>query len=380
MSRIARIETFVFRAPIATPILTSFGRMSDRATLFLRIEDDEGASGWGEAWCNFPSVTAEHRARIIDAVIAPMILGRDASDPAALWAELERRLHVIGVQSGEPGALAAALAATDIALCDLAARRAGQPLWRWLGGADGGPVPAYASGLNPDRAAIEAVEQKRAEGFRAFKIKVGFGEARDQATLRPVAGSLRPDERIMVDANQGWDLPAACRMAAMLAEFPLSWIEEPLLADRPAHEWAQVRAASAAPLAGGENLRGSLAFHQALADGLLDVVQPDAAKWGGVSGTLPVARAVLAAGRTYCPHYLGGGVGLLASAHLLAAARGPGLLEVDANPNPLREDALGALLRPVGGAIALPDGPGLGLVPDLRPFASLRTLHTERAG
>ncbi|MCC7426376.1 MAG: mandelate racemase/muconate lactonizing enzyme family protein [Alphaproteobacteria bacterium] len=380
MSRIARIETFVFRAPIATPILTSFGRMSDRATLFLRIEDDEGASGWGEAWCNFPSVTAEHRARIIDAVIAPMILGRDASDPAALWAELERRLHVIGVQSGEPGALAAALAAADIALCDLAARRARLPLWRWLGGTDGGPVPAYASGLNPDRAAIEAVEQKRAEGFRAFKIKVGFGEARDQATLRPVTDSLRPGERIMVDANQGWDLPAACRMAAMLAEFPLSWIEEPLLADRPAHEWAQVRAASAAPLAGGENLRGSLAFHQALADGLLDVVQPDAAKWGGLSGTLPVARAVLAAGRTYCPHYLGGGVGLLASAHLLAAARGPGLLEVDANPNPLREDVLGALLRPVGGAIALPDGPGLGLVPDLRPFASLRTLHTERAG
>ena len=67
------------------------------------------------------------------------------------------------------------------------------------------------------------------------------------------------------------------------------------------------------------------------------VVQPDVAKWGGISGCLPVARRVVAARRRYCPHYLGGGIGLLASAHLLAAVGGDGLLEVDCNPNPLRE-------------------------------------------
>ena len=92
----------------------------------------------------------------------------------------------------------------------------------------------------------------------------------------------------------------------------------------------------------------------------------------------PVARAALAAGRTFCPHYLGGAIGLMHSLHLLAAVRGPGLLEVDANPNPLREGLLGDLLAITEGCASLPDGQGLGLEPDLKPLANLRSLHIER--
>ena len=110
----------------------------------------------------------------------------------------------------------------------------------------------------------------------------------------------------------------------------------------------------------------------------MGVIQPDAAKWGGHSGCLPVARAALAAGRTYCPHFLGGAIGLIHSLHLLAAVRGPGLLEVDANPNPLREGLLGDLLTVRDGCVSLPGGQGLGLEPDLKPLANLRSLHIER--
>ena len=108
------------------------------------------------------------------------------------------------------------------------------------------------------------------------------------------------------------------------------------------------------------------------------MIQPDVAKWGGHSGCLPVARAALAGGRTYCPHFLGGGIGLLHSLHLLAAVRGPGLLEVDANANPLREGLLGDVLAVAEGSVALPGGQGLGLEPDLKPLAKLRSLHIER--
>ncbi|HYF07853.1 MAG TPA: mandelate racemase/muconate lactonizing enzyme family protein, partial [Acetobacteraceae bacterium] len=334
--------------------------------------------GWGEIWCNFPTIGAEHRARLFDGMIAPRLLGRDPdANPADFWHESDRALHVWGIQCGEPGAFAAALAGADIALHDLAARRAGVPLWRWLGGRDGSPVPAYASGLNPDAQALAQVEAARAAGYTRFKIKIGFGEARDLATLEPVFASLHPGERVMVDANQGWDLATACRMAGLLARWPLGWIEEPLRADRPAHEWALVRTAAAAPLAAGENLRGLPAYLDALRDGYLAVVQPDICKWGGLSATLPVARAILGAGRSYCPHFLGGGVGLMASLHLLGAVRGPGLVEVDANPNPLREDVLGEHLRVRDGALALTAGPGLGFAPELAPFASMRTLHLE---
>jgi L-alanine-DL-glutamate epimerase-like enolase superfamily enzyme len=95
------------------------------------------------------------------------------------------------------------------------------------------------------------------------------------------------------------------------------------------------------------------------------VVQPDLAKWGGFSGCLPVARRIRAAGLSFCPHYLGGGIGLLASAHLLAAVGGGGMLEIDANDNLLRSLLAGALERPAEGRCALPEAAGLGAPPDL---------------
>lgn len=380
---LARVEAHVFRAPIREPVRTSFGTMAERVAVFVRIEDSDGARGWGEVWSNFPTASAEHRALLFADIVAPRALGKSLDDPVALWAEIDRGLHVLRVQSGDAGALSAAAAGLDLAVHDLRARKRGLPLWRALGGMVGGgtndsPVPVYASGLNPGHSGLETVERTRAAGYRAFKIKVGFGEEVDLGSLRPAARTLRDGERLMVDVNQGWDLRTACATAPKFAEFGLHWIEEPLPADRPFAEWTQVAACAPTQLAGGENLRGAGAFQQGIDSGLFGVLQPDAAKWGGHSGCLPVAKAALAAGRTYCPHFLGGAIGLVHSLHLLAAVRGPGLLEVDANPNPLREGLLGDLMTVTDGRVALPGGQGLGLEPDLKPLANLRSLHIER--
>ncbi len=375
---LARVEAHVFRTPIAVPVRTSFGTMTERAAVFVRVEDSDGARGWGEIWCNFPNAAAEHRALLFADIVAPRALGRSLDDPVGLWGEIDRALHVLRVQSGDAGALSAAAAGLDLALHDLRARKRGLPLWRSLGGTDDSPVPVYASGLNPGRAAYDTVGRMRAAGYRAFKIKVGFGEETDLGSLRPVAAELQEGERLMVDANQGWDLRTACQMAPKLAEFGLGWIEEPLMADRPLPEWTQVAAVAPARLAAGENLRGASPFQEAIDSGLFGVIQPDAAKWGGHSGCLPVARAALAAGRSFCPHFLGGGIGLLHSLHLLAAVRGPGLLEVDANPNPLREGILQDDFSVRDGSVSLPGGQGLGLEPDIKPLLTLRSLHIER--
>jgi D-galactarolactone cycloisomerase len=375
---LARVEAHVFHAPIKEPVRISFGTMSERVAVFVRIEDSDGARGWGEIWSNFPTASAEHRALLFTDIVAPRALGKSLDDPAALWAEIDRGLHVLRVQSGDAGALSAAAAGLDLAIHDLRARKRGLPLWRALGGTDDGTVPVYASGLNPGRAALDTVERTRAAGYRAFKIKVGFGEETDAGSLRPVAKTLKAGERLMVDVNQGWDLRTACASAPRFGEFGLTWIEEPLVADRPLAEWTQVAAMAPTQLAGGENLRGAGAFQRAIDSGIFGVLQPDAAKWGGHSACLPVARAALAAGRAYCPHFLGGAVGLVHSLHLLAAVRGPGLLEVDANPNPLREGLLGDLLTVRDGCVSLPGGQGLGLEPDIKEFASLRSLHLER--
>ncbi len=358
--RIVRVTPRVYRCPLKTPVVTSFGTMHDRPMLLVEVEADDGAVGVGEVWCNFPSVGAEHRARLIDSVLAPLLKSRPFLTPAEAFNFLSAGTEVLAIQSAEPGPFAQAIAGIDIALWDLAARRAGKPLYRYIDDGAEPMIGVYASGLNP-QAPERLAGQKHDEGFRAFKLKVGFGRDCDLANLAALRRDLGGEVRLMVDANQGWNLETAREMAALMSEFHLDWLEEPLRADRPWEEWRALRTDCAIPLAAGENIAGGEAFDAALAAGVLDVVQPDAAKWGGISACLTVARNTIQAGRRYCPHYLGGGVGLIASAHLLAAAGGGGLLEIDANPNPLRSQLLGNVLEIDTGFSVLTDAPGTGI-------------------
>ena len=85
LGRLTRIEAWALRAPIATPVVTSFGTMRDRPAVFVRVTGAEGAQGWGEVWCNFPGVGAEHRARLLIDTVAPLVLSQDWPDVATLW-------------------------------------------------------------------------------------------------------------------------------------------------------------------------------------------------------------------------------------------------------------------------------------------------------
>jgi L-alanine-DL-glutamate epimerase-like enolase superfamily enzyme len=365
---IKNVQAFVYRAPIQTPVQTSFGLMRDRPAVFVRVQDAEGAVGWGEVWCNFPSCGAEHRARLIDTLIAPLVTQRTFSAPAEAFDWLSAQTSVLAIQTGEYGPIAQCIAGIDIALWDLCARKAQLPLWRYMGG-ERNTVKVYASGLNPtDPEKLAA--QRMAEGYQAFKLKIGFGQDRDLNNLkamRDVIGA-RP---LMVDANQGWDLATASNMIGKLSEFNVAWLEEPLRADRHWSEWQELAKHGNTPLAAGENVTQLEGFATAIRSGVLAVVQPDVAKWGGLSAGLPLAKSILKAGLRFCPHYLGAGIGLLASAHLLAASNGNDILEVDANTNPLRSLTCLPLNDLKDGEMLLSDEPGLGALPDthtLREF------------
>ena len=369
---IDRIEAFVFRAPIDTPVQTSFGIMRDRPAVFIRITDKDGCAGWGEVWCNFPTVGAEHRARLIDSVFAPLLVGRTFESASSAFFDLTRQTAVLAIQSAEPGPIAQCIAAIDIALWDLQARRSQLPLWKMLGG-HSPQVRVYASGLNPTDPHILAAN-KLAEGYRAFKLKVGFGLKRDIANLRALR-QVVGDAPLMIDANQAWDLSTAVEMACAFESFGLIWLEEPLRADRPLSEWQALASQTGMRLAAGENMASVAGFDAALASKAFGVLQPDLAKWGGFTGCLSVARKIIEQGTHFCPHYLGAGVGLLASAHLLAAAGGDGMLEVDANPNPLRDLTSGPLSRPADGVMTLSNEPGLGIDPDFGALSSFARSH-----
>jgi L-alanine-DL-glutamate epimerase-like enolase superfamily enzyme len=243
-------------------------------------------------------------------------------------------------------------------------------LWCFLGG-ESPEIRTYASGINPKEPEREA-EAAWEAGQRAFKLKIGFDADLDRRNIDSLRSMLGPDIHLAVDSNQAWSVERACALAPTLDEYGLAWLEEPLRADRPIEEWRAVAECTRTPLAGGENLRSDESFGAALRAGILAVFQPDVAKWGGITGCLDVAKAALGAGRVYCPHFLGGGIGLHASAHLLAAAGGPGLLEVDINDNKLRELVTPGFPVIADGRIHLSDAPGLGCEPDLEALAPYR--------
>jgi L-alanine-DL-glutamate epimerase-like enolase superfamily enzyme len=224
----------------------------------------------------------------------------------------------MAIQCGEPGPFAQIIGAVDQALWDMAAHRAGVPLWRFLGGRSG-RVRVYASGIGPDKV-VEVAQAKWAQGYRAFKLKVGFDAERDRANLAAMRQALGEEAVIMCDANQAWSPEQAAERIAQLAPYRPYWIEEPIGADQPHEAWSELARSSAIPLAAGENLRGQGAFAQAIDAGYLRFVQPDVGKWGGIGGGLAVARLAHARGMAYCPHWLAGGVGLAASMHALAAS------------------------------------------------------------
>ncbi|MEZ5726632.1 MAG: mandelate racemase/muconate lactonizing enzyme family protein [Burkholderiaceae bacterium] len=358
------VQVHVFRYPVSTPVRTSFGSLHHRPAVFVRVEDASGAHGWGEVWCNFPPGGDRHRAQLVEAVLAPLLVGTRFESPRAAFDRLCAATAVLAIQSGEPGPFAHAIAGVDLALWDLLARRHGEPLWRFLGGTTD-EIGVYASGINPD-GVRETVAGARAAGYRAFKLKIGFDPDRDIENLREATAAAGDGATVMVDANQAWDLSQAQAMVDRLAAFDIGWIEEPLRADRPWSEWQSLEPHARAPLAAGENVAGEAGFEALLRAGAVGIVQPDFAKWGGISAGMPLVRRILDADRRFYPHYLGGGIGLLHSGHLLAASGAAGLLEVDFNDNALRTLACGRIASVENGRVRLGDAPGIGIEPDLQ--------------
>ena len=201
MISIRSIEVFVFRVPVEIPIRTAVGGFDNRPGVFLKIVDADGFYGWGEVFCNFPPCGAEHRARLVETMLKPLLLEKSAfSTPQAVYRYLTEKTEIIAIKSGEFGPFAQTIAGIDIALWDLWAKRHNAPIWKMLN-PEGNPfVDAYASGLGPDHPETIALS-KQQEGYRSFKLKVGFDPEFDEKNLIVLRNALGPDAR---------PCPAAC--------------------------------------------------------------------------------------------------------------------------------------------------------------------------
>jgi L-alanine-DL-glutamate epimerase-like enolase superfamily enzyme len=339
--------------PLETPVSDAkvlTGRqkpMTEVVFLFAEVASEQGHHGIGFSYSKRAGGPAQYAHA---KEVAENLLGEDPSDIGKLY----DKLLWAGASVGRSGVATQALAAIDIALWDLKARRADLPLAKLLG-AHRDSVRTYNTTGGFLHVPIEEVKarasQSLADGIGGIKIKVGQPDLKeDLRRLAAVREHLGDDVPLMVDANQQWDRPTALRFGRAVEDLGLVWIEEPLDAyDAEGH--AQLAAALDTPIATGEML-SSVAEHVRLIDArAADVIQPDAPRIGGITPFLRLATLADHAGLQLAPHFA-----MEIHLHLAAAYPREPWVEHFEWLNPLFNERL----ETVGGRMVVPDRPGLG--------------------
>lgn len=383
-ARIADLGWVRYAHHLAEPVQLSFGSMRARHLVVVVVELDDGTIGIGETWTNFPAWASSERTLTLDEGLRPLVRGREVDNVAAFTRGLLAELAPLARHWGAWGPVYQAVSGLDIALWDAVGRRerlsVAELVARSSGCADRPPAEAisvYASGLGPERA-VEAAAAPYAAGVRTLKLKVGFDYETDAANLRALRCAY-PDAGIAVDANQAWSVDEAVQYVPLLSEVACLWVEEPL-ATEMATPLADLARRLPAPVAFGENAYGLSILAELAEREAVQILQPDVTKTGGVSTALGVYDLAEDHGLRVVPHFLGGAIGQVASAHLVAGRDPGGLLEMDANPNPFRQNALRAPLLLVDGSLGVPGGPGLGIDLDVDWLHHLLVARSSGAG
>lgn len=305
MDRITGVEISSVLLPLPTGIsdakvLTGRQRpMTELAVLFAEITTEAGLTGIGITYAKRAGGPAQFaHAR----ELAPELLGEDPSDIGRLW----DKLMWAGASVGRGGLAVQAVAAFDIALWDLKAKRAGLPLAKLLG-AYRDSVRCYNTTGGflhlPIEEVLDRAEASLDGGLGGIKIKVGHPDhAVDLARVAAVREKIGDRVPLMVDANQQWDRITARRMCRAFEPFGLEWIEEPL----DAHDFtghARLAEAFDTPIATGEML-SSVAEHAELIRAGVDIVQPDAPRVGGITRFLEIAAQAGREKLQLAPHFV----------------------------------------------------------------------------
>lgn len=302
---IRHVKLSTARLPLATPISDAkvfTGRqkpMTEVVFLFAEIKTEQGYEGLGFSY----SKRAGGPAQFAHAKeVAETMIGEDPNDIAKLY----NKLLWAGASVGRSGVATQALAALDIALYDLKAKRAGLPLAKFLGSYRDS-VRTYNTSGGFLNATIDEVKDRASqsieEGIGGIKIKVGLPDnAEDLRRVAAVREHIGADVPLMVDANQQWDRATALRMGRKLEQFDLVWIEEPLDAyDAEGH--AALAAALDTPIATGEMLASVAEHERLIAARACDIIQPDAPRVGGITQFLRLATLADQAGLDLAPHF-----------------------------------------------------------------------------
>lgn len=336
--RIADVKAYPtsFPVPPGVSVTLGIGRAVKRDAVVVKVTTDDGLVGYGESHHGRAPGAVAH---LVNTTLRQLVLGMDALDVVGVWSRIYK------MQLGSHGmgaATAIAMSGIDLALWDIRGKATGWPLYRLLGGA-AKPIPAYAGGVSLGYQEPEAlVEEARAlvaAGYRAVKLRVGDSPERDLARVAAVRKAFGDGLVILVDANTRYSLADARRVMPGLEAHGVGWLEEPF----PAHDYRSYRTAATlgrVPLAAGENHYTRFEFTRLIEDGVIQILQPDLSKTGGVTEALRIAALASGWKLPIHPHTSMTGLNMATSIHFLAAIENAGYFEADVSKGNLFRDRL----------------------------------------
>lgn len=318
--RIDAVDCDLYFIPLPNPLTDStHGVMEHFSLVTVRIRCDDGSEGLGYTYTvgktGGPAILS-----LLKNDVVPLLQGEDPRGIESLWQKMWWALHYVG----RGGIVSFVMSAVDVALWDLKAIQAGEPLWRFLGGSDN-RVRAYAGGIDL-QLPLDELEQQTHEnlsrGFQAIKMKVGREKlAEDVERVAAMRELLGPDIPLMVDANMRWSVEQAIRAARAFREHDVYWVEEPTIPDDfEGHR--RVQREGGLPVASGENLHTLYEFQHLLSADGAAFPEPDVSNIGGITAWLKVAKLAEAYNLPVTSH----GVHDL-HVHLLAAIPNASFLE-----------------------------------------------------
>lgn len=353
---------------------------SDRSTVLVAIEADNGLVGYGEV--HAPVAPRVAHTIVID-LLAPLLLGQDARQIQVLW---EQMFSAMRLRSHTVGFTAEAIAGLDIALWDLLGQYRQEPVWMLLGGAYRRQLPVYSSGTPGATVAaqVQSIEQILARGFNAAKCGCGYGSLQEQMDLvGSLSAALGKDGKLLVDAHGAFDLNDALHFAQLLQDLGnVEWFEDALV---PEDADSYARLTEATPglrIAMGETECNRYGVRERLLRRQCDVLLPDVCRAGGITETWRIAQLADTFGVLWASH-----VSISTPLHLAAGlhigASTPNFL-VSEYPTSFDESPLGKTLCtnspvPSAGSIEITDAPGLGVTLDEAQVKRLTALSDSRS-
>jgi D-galactarolactone cycloisomerase len=369
--RIGEIEVInlCFEYPENLRFRYSGGVCTGRLTSLVRVIAENGLTGWGTAY-SYPKLVSI----IIEEHLKPFLIGKDLSSLDSLW----EQMYKLTRWYGRKGVAISAIGALDIAFWDLHGKMVGKPVYKLLG-AERDAVPAYASGLfwQDDVTMLEQEARRHMNhGFYGVKLRLGRGQAYDQAALDAAYSGVGSDGAVMVDGSQRYTMETAEWLGQLLAEKKAVFFQEPFPPE-DIDRYVELRQRVHVPLAAGENEFGVQGFRELLQNGALDILQPDVCRAGGITEVWRIATLAHKKNIPIATHTWSDALAIIANAHVVAALPNGMMVEVDQTGNQFVEDLLIEPFCIKNGLLYLPEAPGLGVDIDMN-FVDRMRLSEEQ--